>query len=340
MKNTSQTTRKVTPKNPVLPTTKEITSNPKYVTIDTQKIDILAEKYAQEELPLPNWDAPVFLPDTNFDTIDFFFAANSINFLFTDFETKEKYTTTYQEKEWKGAYGMWAAMKKAFENDKPITDGHYLKNLTVQAAEQIFEGNMRMPLLEERVKILNEVGKKLSDSYDGRFHQFLMNAGKKLYNEGNGVVERLVKEFPSFDDSTKIGENIARFDKRAQLLVSMIYSRFYNTLGWELFEDIGELTVFADYVLPKTLRDLSILHYQNSLAERVDSGGLILANSQEELEIRASTLHASDYLLKGINKTRIKEGTYPITAMHLDNKLWTESRGKKGNHHFTKTTAY
>jgi hypothetical protein len=69
-----------------------------------------------------------------------------------------------------------------------------------------------------------------------------------------------------------------------------------------LKEDIENLTVFPDYQLPKVLRDLGILEYEESLAYRVDSGIEIPRNSQEELEIRASTIHASDMLVKSINK--------------------------------------
>jgi hypothetical protein len=117
----------------------------------------------------------------------------------------------------------------------------------------------------------------------------------------------------------------------------MLYGRFRNRDLFKI-EDVEELTVFADYVVPKGLRDLGILNYGKSLAEKVDSLTPIRSGSLEELEIRASTIHACDRLIKQINIIKPEE---KVNALHIDYKLWDETRSLEGKpHHLTRTTAY
>ena len=46
--------------------------------------------------------------------------------------------------------------------------------------------------------------------------------------------------------------------------------------GWGRFDDIGELTAFADYKLPQVLRELGILSYHPDLAKKLTSGKIWL----------------------------------------------------------------
>ena len=72
--------------------------------------------------------------------------------------------------------------------------------ISLQQLKNIFVGNIEMPMLKERVEILNEVGQKLVDSYEGDWINFINNGPKKLYSDGGGLIERLIEEFPRFDD--------------------------------------------------------------------------------------------------------------------------------------------
>ena len=46
-------------------------------------------------------------------------------------------------------------------------------------------------MLKERVEILNDVGQKLVDDYEGDWLNFINNGPKKLYANGEGLIERL-----------------------------------------------------------------------------------------------------------------------------------------------------
>ncbi len=323
--------------NKVLETTKVLVKNPKYVFIDESKIEEIAKEYSQKELEIPAWDFPIHLEGNNKNTIDFFLLGNSINFAFTDFKTGQKYTAEFMGKEQKGSSGMWACLKKAIEAGIPILEGNYLKDISEEDMKKIFEGNMEIPMFKERLQIFREVGQVLCKKYGRHFYNLIEASNKRLFNKGKGLVERLTVDFPSFDDSVIYEGKKIRFDKRAQLAPGMLYGRFKNE-GLFQVEDIDKLTVFADYVLPQTLRDLGIFVYEKSLAERIDSQQIITKESREELELRASTIHASKKLVNKLNGHRDDK----VNALHIDYVLWSAGRKIKSDkpHHLTITTAY
>tara|TARA_Y100000310_G_scaffold231084_1_gene233611 strand:- start:1601 stop:2587 length:987 start_codon:yes stop_codon:yes gene_type:complete len=327
-------------KNSVLESTRALTENPKYVFINYKKAGEVAQRFAQEEMKIPTWESPVHLNSTHStsEVIDYFMLADSINFAFTDFKTKQKYTSLYQGREFRGAYGMHACLKRAYDEGKPILDGEFLANISKKEMKEIFTGNITIPLFRERLDIFREVGEILYRKYDRHFHNLIAQSGNRLFSNGEGIVERLVNDFHSFDDSTKQNGQKVCFYKRAQLAPAMLYGRFQNTDEFPL-KDVEELTIFADYVLPRGLRYMSVLEYEKSLAERVDNQQIIPAHSQEELEIRASTIHAANIIMEEVNKT--KSPDKKINAIHMDAKLWLESRNPKGTpHHLTPTIAY
>jgi len=322
--------------NVVLDSTRFLIQKPEFVFIKKDKLEDVAKKFANQHLTLPDWNAPVYPEEKNKQTVDFFFVGNSINFAYTDFETKQKWAAEYKGKQWKGAYGMFACLKRAVDNNIPITEGEYLKDLTEKELNKIFEGSFQIPMFNERLNILREVGWVLCDKYDGHFYNLVLASKNRLFNNGKGIVERLTKDFISFDDSVVHNYKPIRFDKRAQLAPGMLYSKFQNQGDFRV-TDIDELTVFADYVLPKGLRDLGVIEYEKSLANLVDSQQIILSGSRGEMEIRASTIHAAKMLTDRVNELTGKK----INSLHMDYKLWEESRNPEGKpHHLCRTIMY
>ena len=56
--------------------------------------------------------------------------------------------------------------------------------------------------------------------------------------------------------------------------------------GLGSFNDMQELTMFADYRVPQFLRDAGVMVYSDRLAAIVDAGTELLAGSEEETQIR------------------------------------------------------
>ena len=316
-----------------------VASESKNVRINHDKAEEISQKYSKEDLQLPVWDAPVFPEKSNDEAIDFILLGNSINFAFNDFKTGEKYVHEYKGVPFKGAYGMWAALKGALDEGLPILNATYLENLSGADAERIFNGNSKIPMLDERVNILNEVGRVLNKKYEGHFYNLVEKADGRLFNNGRGLVELLVEDFPSFrDDAVYNGRRIS-FAKRAQLGSAMVYEKFLPG-GSHLFDekDIERLTVFADYELPKALRSMGVFEYGASLADKIDNGKLIEAGSNEEVELRACTIAVASEMKEDIN--RIKKSN-AVNALHIDYRLWLDGRNyKDAKAHMTATTAY
>jgi hypothetical protein len=117
----------------------------------------------------------------------------------------------------------------------------------------------------------------------------------------------------------------------------MIYQRFGGK-GAGGFYDIDMLTVFADYKIPQSLRELGILRYGGTLAERVDSRMLIPPCSREEIEIRSATIWACELIREGYRNRGAE-----LNASRLDAFLWLlghERRAAKHPYHLTETVYY
>jgi hypothetical protein len=87
--------------------------------------------------------------------------------------------------------------------------------------------------------------------------------------------------------------------------------------GLGSFRDIKELTAFADYKLPQVLRHLGVIEYSPGLLEKVDRMIPLDPGSEEEVEIRASTIWAVDLIRQEMNRLG-KE----VRASEIDWLLW------------------
>jgi len=325
--------------NPVLDSTQYVVDNARHVKINPARIDEIAGLWAKDSLAVPDWESPAAIPGKTKDTIDFMLLGDSINFAYTDFDSKIKFATEYQGKEWRGAYGMWACLKRAHDSNVPILEGEYLANVTKKEMQDIFKGNIEIPMLDERTAIFNEVGRALTFCFEGHFYNMVEEADNLLFRQRPklGLVDLLTTCIDSFADDTYYDGQLVIFDKRAQLGPATIIGRFGNT-GLGRFHDINELTVFADYELPKSLRAMGVIEYAPHLAKIVDNQELVEKDSQEEVEIRAATIHAAKRIQDRINSLRTDN---PVNALHIDYKLWESGRTyKDSKHHLTRTIAY
>ncbi|MBI3928102.1 MAG: hypothetical protein HY319_21340 [Armatimonadetes bacterium] len=322
--------------NPVLRSLEPVLNRSQHVQTHPEKVQEVAARYHGKDLSPSDWTMPVFIPEDSPRTVQFFMVGNALNFKFWGKDSGDKYATDLGGMSWSGAMGMWASLKRALDEGIPILDADYLSKLSLEEGRYIFRGNQEIPMLEERVSILNEVGRVLKEKYDGDFNNLVKASGGYAFHDGQGIVERLIADFPSFRDENPApsGENV-RFHKRAQLAVAMLSSRLRGTRLFDV-KDLDELTVFADYQLPKSLKDLGLITYSPELEARVQKGELLAAGSQEEMEIRAHTLYASKLLELALQRQGDR-----VNALNVDYLLWSHGRGLKDRpHHLTETIAY
>ena len=194
-----------------------------------------------------------------------------------------------------------------------------------------------MPLLDERVAILNQIGTTLVERFDGSAHAWVASCDRALYAGGNGLLERLVADFPRYQDVSDHRGQPVRFYKLAQLAVWFLHAVFVR-LGQPGIRGLGEMTAFADYIVPVALRVLGIFTYDPDLEERIARGVLIARDSDEEIELRAHTVYATARLTDEINTVRPADRQ--VIIPQIDFRLWKTYHTTFWPHHLTRTTMY
>ncbi len=162
-----------------------------------------------------------------------------------------------------------------------------------------------MPLLEERVGLLAEVGAGL-DLFPFERAEFTRAEFLAL----------LVDRFPGYDDVFDYRGARVEAMKRAQLLLAMLHGR-----GIVRCLDPETVDLFADYRVPQTLREAGVLVYPPDLVERLRRREFLAEGETDEREIRIATLAAGRLL-----RERLRMRGRGVGCMEIDFKLWTDAR--------------
>ncbi|MBI4738384.1 hypothetical protein HY772_02270 [Candidatus Woesearchaeota archaeon] len=317
--------------NPVLASTKYVVDNSKRVKINTEKIPVFAKTFTHEHKK--HWfnAAPFdFTHVGKKEKLHFFLMFNSMSFSYWGYP---KWIVDYQGQKLDGSWAMIAALQRMIVENKTSLNPSVFANLDKEKLKEILRANVEIPLLDERLKVLNEVGSVLTRGYDADFGNFVECAN----GDALRLLNMIVTQFPSFNDvSMYIGKKVY-FWKRAQLLVGDIFQAF-DARGYGDLKNVGQLTACADYKLPRVLRELDILEYSKELSARVDKKIILPHDCEEEIEIRANTIWAVELI-----KQKIQERIPDIDSIHVNDHLWLASQIKSPEtkpHHLTRTTAY
>ena len=324
--------------SPVLDSLHPAIDGSRDVHTNLEKIQEVAGWMAYEELPMPDYALPFGLGQgKRDDIIDFILTCDCIDTAFTDFTTQEKFQVEYAGRHWSDSDALFACMKRALDRGVPILDGSFLAGVTRPDLETVFTGNIELPMLDEKMEVLHQVGSKLAQKYGGRFHNFINSCPPRLYDHGSGLIERMVEEFPRFNDVSEYNGHTVKFYKLAQLGLWFVYSSLRKSSQFPL-EDLDKMTAFADYIVPVPLRLLGILSYSTDLEQAINSHQMIERNSRWEVEIRAHTIYATALLTEEINQIRPKD--LQIVIPQIDARLWTHYHTTWWPHHLTKTIMY
>ncbi|MGB9706598.1 MAG: queuosine 5'-phosphate N-glycosylase/hydrolase [Microgenomates group bacterium] len=305
--------------------TAEVVKKVRLVSINLnnlKKINTFIKKKidAKEVLSLEQFGA-------NNPTPQLIFILDALNFCFWAKKNEEKWTVEYPKGNFvsNGWFALVNSIQRAIFEGLPILDASYLANLKINEAKYIFRSatQIPIPLLNERVKILNEIGKILNKKYKGNIYNFLVKNGL----DAERILPNLVKEFPSFGDYSFLGKKRINFYKRAQIFVYDL-----SFLPELKISNLGCLTVFADYKIPQILRAFGVLEYTPLLAEKIDNYEILPAGSREEIEIRSSTIWAGELIAFFSN----------LFPAQVDNVLWKASQSLPdiNPYHRVLTTAY
>ncbi len=239
---------------------------------------------------------------------------------------------------------MLASLKRAMDEGMPVTSPLFLMSLTMRDMRHIFRHKTTpMPMLAERHVNLLNLGMTLHGECIN-FKDIFELADYRAFNNGAGIVEKMVDLFKCYKDESSWSTGRLQFQKRAQLLALVYYGRAKSSKTLPQLKDPECIGPIADYQVAKTLRALGILVYMPKLAEKVDGGVEIPKNSVMEIEIRAQTVFVVKELIDKINFWRDWCLQKPrVTVAEVDYVLWSLGRGPKysaNRHHYTRTTAY
>lgn len=306
-----------------------------HVTLDGEAVATYAPVLArQSQSPGLEWEAGHHFSGEDEQNIAYVFVLDTINFCFWG---DPKWRRRTQGQWLDGYWALASALTEEASKNAGFLDPHALAALDAEALDGLLGGSPTIPLLEERAANLRELGRWVVDRFAGRFSHVLQEA--KL--DAIELVRLLASGLASFRDEAVYQGRRIGFYKRAQILAADLHgaaaSRGPRCRWWGDLARLHELTAFADYKLPQILRHQGILRYSRPLAEKVDLQVLLVAGSQEEVEIRANTVWAVELLRQEMQALGLDLPSYRIDWL-----LWSASQdsGQMRPYHRTLTIFY
>eukprot|EP01080_Neovahlkampfia_damariscottae_P002285 gene2285-2458_t len=289
-------------------TTNYVMKHSKHVKINFEKLKNFNEK---EEIKWDFESVHYFKKEDEELSSRYILILSSLNFCFWPLNSFE--------------YGDLAkGLKKTIENDPNSFNNENLMKMNEKTFLKWFDG-IKLPQMDERIRLIKEIGFGLEMKYK-TVKNLIKGANQSVIN----LVNIIIETFPAFRDHSIFNGRQIFFYKRAQIFCADIHGSFSGE-GIGKFNDINELTSFADYRVPQILRHLEIFEYSKELSDKIDSGIEIYPGSIEEIEIRALTVQCVE-LMKNEK-----------IAIEVDWKLWQMGemlRKEIKPHHKTLTIYY
>lgn len=294
-------------------TAAEVARRARFVRIDADALDALACSWERDDAPSTLDPAHHHLGSAE-ETLAYIVTLDAINFGSGWFPVLRKRPGC------SGYFTIATALKERFERVGPFSADELRalepEHVAVLLGQDVGDAAVA-ELMAHFARALRDLGALLAERHAGRFGALVASAGESA--------ERLVRELarmPYYRDVSQYGELEVPLYKRAQLTAADLAVAF-DGRGAGRFEDLAQLTMFADNLVPHVLRREGALVYADSLAGTIDREEPIEPGSPQEVEIRAVGLHAVECLVG-----RLHERSRPdATPQRLDHWLW--SRGGK-----------
>ena len=278
--------------------------NPDIVSINYKEIFNLDFKNIKEEGLSDNEISQLKNKSIN-DIIGFIIGLNSINYQYWDM--KGGVFSRYSNNGKVGALAAFDGFSNLWNDYK-----HKPLQINLHSVKYYFGD---IPNKESRLEILKE-------SLNVKNMQKVTEYVLECINNGiidTNTAQHISKIMPiSFEDP---------YLKKIQLALYEI-TLAVRGLGYSVKE---ELTVAADYQLPKVMQAMGLISYNLKLAEKIDNHIELDFNSKEEKAIRAATIIACEAI----------STQHKVSIPSIDRWLWlARNNYNNSKFHLTKTTAY
>jgi hypothetical protein len=299
----------------VLKTTAYPVEYARHVQIVPDAYKRAADTLVQKHVEPPAWNYELHYFDGTPRSVNYLFLLDALNFCFWG---KQRWQIAYKGEPLDGYWALAASLKRALESRPETAEADFLARITPQELGDVLRGHGTIPLFAERWRNVRELGTVLKNLWEGEGARLVECAEQDAHRLARMVAENL----SSFNDIAVYDGREVRFFKRAQILVTDLWGAFGGR-AWGQFESIDALTAFADYKLPQLLRAWGILRYAPSLARKVDAQVELAAGSADEIEIRAATLWAVEFL-----RAELAARGRALWSVQVDWILWNASQGK------------
>jgi hypothetical protein len=241
------------------------------------------------------------------------FLIDTLNFAFWTPPGGPPFTVTYQDRAWTGYRSLCAAILRAIDEKKPILDSSFWARSSAADWAGIFRSDTSTPisLLERRVAVISEAGRFLIEKFNGSTYQMVTS----IANSAIRLVDLIRSNLESYRDQCEFKGKTVYFLKRAQILAADLHFGLLDSSDPVCrFDDIDQITMFADYRVPQVLNYLGLLVYSGFLVEELKNRPHFPAGSELECEIRGLSIAAVEKLKKYIGGSAI--------SVLIDYALW------------------
>lgn len=285
------------------------------VTINKPLLADYADSLPIETALQPVMDTENHFCDDTEATLAYFLVLDSINF-------GSGYFSQLAVDEGKNGYFTIASRLKDDFRRRGCYQAGFLQLMTPEECCRIFaqlpENPAAFELMGLFAQAMRELGNLLHQDYSGKWVNLIRAAG----HSAAGLAEILLK-MPFYRDRFPYQGQEVLLLKRAQITASDLHIAFGGQ-GFGRFDDIGDLTIFADNLVPHVLREDGLLSYSPALAEAIAGGHALMSGSKEEIEIRACSVHAVELLREIFTGRGIA-----ATSQNLDYLLWNRGQAEK-----------
>ncbi len=306
----------------------EVARRSRFVKIESGELERFAVMLSGTRPTPPSLDPAHLAFPAEATTVAFALTLNAINFGSGYFPHLQK------NGELSGYRTIATALRKRFEREGAFSAPE-LERMTRSDCARLFGQGEEGPageLMGLFARGWNELGHWLTSAHGGAF--------EGPVREARGSAERLTRllaRLPMYQDVATYQGFRVPFLKRAQITCADLGTALRGR-GLGHFDDLGKLTIFADNLVPHTLRMLGVLSYDHMLLQRIEREEELASGSEDEVEIRACALHAVELL----SAACARRG-YAIAPHKLDLLLWSRGQSpaiKAQPRHRTRCTFY
>jgi hypothetical protein len=234
-----------------------------------------------------------------------------------------------------GYFTIAAGLKDYFDSRGTVTALELSRISRTEVARILGQDLKNQPVVEFvelMTSGMRQLGWFLINNYAGSFSDMLGAASGSAE-----TMVRILERMIFFRDVQRYGDLEVPFYKRAQLTVADL-SLAFDGESFGRFDGLDDLTIFADNLVPHVLRIDGILRYDQNLERRIEAAELIPCGSREEVEIRASAVHACELIREALTARGTK-----ARSIDIDYLLW--NRGQQPEYkahprHRTRTVFY